>query len=246
METKRPIEPNRDFEHCDLGSLIQRVPTDDVLLSLFGDDLYAIGGRIRDYLIGHFHKKSVLPPKDLDYVITGHSLHEVLEILTAAGLKVDTVGSSFAVLKVVVAGLTVDVALPRRERSTGPNHRDFSVEFGPEVSIEEDAARRDFTINAVCLRLSTGRLIAPDPALDDLSSGIIRAISKTSFEDDPLRMLRAVQFASRLGFVIEPRTFDQIRSMASALRHCSQERIRDELVKLLEKSARPSVGMTLL
>jgi len=230
----------------DLASQISPAPADTALVSLFGGNVYAIGGRIRDALVGYFHNRSVPEPKDLDYVITGFTLPEVVAKFEASGAKVNAVGASFAVLKVTIGGTAVDVALPRRERSTGPGHRDFAVDFGPEVSIVEDALRRDFTINALCLRLSDWHLIAPDGSLYDLRHGIVRAISEQSFDDDPLRMLRAAQFASRLGFEIEPRTFLQMASKASAITHCSPERIRDEFIKLLEKSERPSQGMTLL
>src|SRR5262249_13132688 len=153
------------------------------------------------------------------------TLPQVLAALQTAGAKVDSVGASFAVLKVTIDGVTTDVALPRRERSTGPGHRDFAVDYGPEVSIEDDALRRDFTINALALQLSEQRIIAPAGALDDLRHGIVRAVSKSSFDDDPLRMLRAAQFASRLDFTIEPGTFAQMQTKAPAVRHCSPERI---------------------
>lgn len=229
-----------------LAALVPEIPADAVLVDLFGPSVYAIGGRIRDALVGHFHHRSMPGPKDFDYVVTGHTLPEVLEAFQTGGFKVDAVGASFAVLKVRIDHVTIDVALPRRERSTGPGHRDFAVDFGPEVSIEDDTMRRDFTINALCLQLSERRIMAPDRALDDLRRGIVRAISDSSFDDDPLRMLRAPQFASRLGFAIEPNTFAQMRSKAPAIRHCSPERIRDELAKLLEKSPQPSHGMNLL
>jgi putative nucleotidyltransferase with HDIG domain len=230
----------------DLALLIPEVPADATLAGLFGEHVYAIGGRVRDALVGHFHRRSMPEPKDFDYVITGRTLPQVLQAFEIGGLNVDAVGASFAVLKVKIDDVTIDVALPRRERSTGPGHRDFAVDFGPEVSIADDAMRRDFTINALCLQLSERRIIAPDRALDDLRLGVVRAISDTSFDDDPLRMLRAAQFASRLGFAIEPDTFTQMRSKAPAILHCSPERIRDELAKLLEKSPRPSSGMNLL
>jgi putative nucleotidyltransferase with HDIG domain len=90
------------------------------------------------------------------------------------------------------------------------------------------------------------RIVAPERAIEDLRDGVIRAISDTSFDDDPLRMLRAAQFASRLEFAIEPRSLTQISEKAEAIRHCSPEGIRDELVKLLEKSRYPSRGITIL
>jgi tRNA nucleotidyltransferase (CCA-adding enzyme) len=239
-------EATDKFDVSSLARLMPRLEADDSLVELFGANVYAIGGRVRDALVGHFHGRDVPEPKDLDYVVTGHTLLQVVESFEAKGIKVDAVGASFAVLKVAIGALTVDVALPRRERSTGFGHRDFEVSFGPEISIEDDAGRRDFTINALGLHLAEWRIIAPARALDDLRRGVIRAITDFSFDDDPLRMLRAVQFASRLAFGIDPDTFAQIRARAPAIRHCSPERVRDELVKLLEKSSRPSVGMNLL
>jgi len=230
----------------DIAAAIPRVSADAALVALFGTNVYAIGGRIRDALIAYTHDRAAPEPKDLDYVITGHTLPQVVAALQGIGAKVDSVGASFAVLKVTMDGTTIDVALPRREQSTGSGHRDFAVDFGPEISIEDDALRRDFTINALGLQLADQRIVAPAGALDDLRHGIIRAITEFSFDDDPLRMLRAAQFASRLDFTIEPGTFAQMQGKAAAIRHCAPERIRDELIKLLEKSRRPSLGMNLL
>src|ERR1700761_5974952 len=193
-----------------LGALVQRTEIDDVFVELFGANVYAIGGRVRDALVGHFHHRNIPEPKDLDYVVTGHTLAQVVAAFEAKGIKVDAVGASFEGLKVTIGALAVHVALRRRERSIGFGHRDFEVSFGPEISIEEDAERRDFTINALGLHLADWRIVAPARALDDLRQGVIRAITDFSFDDDPLRMLRAVQFASRLGFQIEPDTWAQI------------------------------------
>jgi tRNA nucleotidyltransferase (CCA-adding enzyme) len=202
--------PKAQLNPKDLGTLIPEVPADAILAALFGNNIYAIGGRIRDALVAHYHHRSATVPKDLDYVVTGVKLEAVVVALEAAGAKVDAVGASFAVLKVRIGDVTLDLALPRRERSTGPGHRDFAVDFGPEVSIVDDALRRDFTINALCMNLTDRRIIAPDRAIEDLRDGVIRAISDTSFDDDPLRMLRAAQFASRLEFAIDPRSLAQI------------------------------------
>jgi putative nucleotidyltransferase with HDIG domain len=229
-----------------IEDLIPVAPADDLLARSFGANAYAVGGRIRDAAIGHSHGREVAAHKDLDYVITGHTVEQVYGILSAAAIHVDTVGAAFSVLKVKVGDDTVDVSIARRERSTGPGHRDFEVISGPDVTIEEDLGRRDFTINALALNLRDRTMISPVGALDDVRNGVIRAIGRNTFEDDPLRLLRAAQFASRLGFRIERETFRQMREKARLIRHCSPERVRDELVKMIGKSDRPSIGIEIL
>lgn len=218
---------------------------DQALIEAFGDDVYAIGGRVRDWLIAE-QIGTLAPAKDFDYVVTGHDLHGVEDRLRFFGARVDAVGASFAVLKVTLCGQTIDIALPRRESSTGNGHRDFTVDFGPEVNLEDDQMRRDFTINAVSVQLRSRKLIAVPSALDDIEAKTIRVLSPESFTDDPLRILRAVQFASRLGFTIEPQTEVQIRTHSNLLATVSPERINEELCKLLLKSRQPSIGIRLL
>lgn len=215
------------------------------LIGLFGHDVYAIGGRVRDFLINTTFG-TALPCKDFDYVVTAHTLDEVRSAFESIGARIDAVGASFAVLKVTFDGVTIDVALPRRESSTGQGHRDFAVDFGPEVSLEDDQMRRDFTMNAASVQLATGQVIAAAGALDDIQNRTIRVLSATSFADDPVRMLRAAQFASRFGFAIDPATEAQIRAQAHLLATVAPERVNEELCKLLLKSPVPSVGIRLL
>jgi len=229
-----------------LEELLPEAPADAMLAQMFGADVYAVGGRIRDAAIGYVHNRDVAPHKDLDYVITGHTLGRVHEILTSANIAVDTVGTAFSVLKVRIGTEVVDVSMARREISTGPGHRDFEVVSSPDVLIEEDLLRRDFTINALALNLLRRSIVAPDGALEDVRTRTIRAIGRNTFEDDPLRLLRAAQFASRLGFEIEAKTFRQMQEKAQLVRHCSAERVRDEIIKLMEKSNRPSIGFEIL
>lgn len=229
-----------------LEDLIPEVPADTLLVRLFGANAYAIGGRVRDAAIGHARNLPVAEHKDLDYVITGSAVDDVYVRLRDADVNVDTVGRQFSVLKVKIGDETIDVSVARRERSTGPRHRDFEVVSGPGVTIEDDLSRRDFTINALALRLDDRKVISPPGALDDVRRGLIRAVGLNTFEEDPLRLLRAAQFASRLGFDIEPQTFLQMREKAHLVRHCSPERARDELIKLIEKSSKPSIGIEIL
>jgi putative nucleotidyltransferase with HDIG domain len=129
-----------------------RHPLDDVLVSVLPPTaVYAVGGRVRDELRAELDGIE-RPPKDLDYVVTGLALEDLLERLRAVG-RVDVVGASFAVLKFRHPVGEADVALPRRERSTGVAHVDFAVESGPAIPLEDDLRRRDFRMNAIARRL---------------------------------------------------------------------------------------------
>lgn len=220
-------------------------PIDERLVAVFGASVYAVGGRVRDAFL-NFMRGTQFESKDFDYVIEGRTFSDVQETLEREGFRVDLVGATFAVLKATLDGITVDVSLPRRERSTGQGHREFEVAFGPEVSVTEDQIRRDFTINMISVRLADRRVFAADGALEDLRAGHVRALSEQAFQDDPIRMLRAVQFASRFGFSLDPKTRLWISRNFHLIETSSAERVAEELVKLLAKSPVPSVGMRLL
>src|SRR5580700_2532860 len=118
--------------------------------------LYAVGGRVRDELRTQFEPAPV-STKDFDYVVTGMPLESLVAALRPLG-RIDVVGASFSVVKLTAGFETVDVALPRRERSVGVGHRAFQVEAGPSVTLEEDRGRRDFRMNILARALPTGRL----------------------------------------------------------------------------------------
>jgi tRNA nucleotidyltransferase (CCA-adding enzyme) len=206
--------------------------------------LYAVGGRVRDELRRETEGARVAL-KDLDYVVTGIPPEELEERLKRVG-RVDLVGASFAVFKVTFEGRTVDVALPRRERSTGVYHRDFEVQSGPEVPIEDDLARRDFRMNMIARALPSGELVDPYGGAADIRSRRIDILSARTFEEDPLRMLRAAQFAARFGYTLTPHALDAMRAAAALVKTVSAERIAEEFTKLLVQAPRPSVGFDLL
>jgi tRNA nucleotidyltransferase (CCA-adding enzyme) len=220
--------------------------TDRVLVEAFGPSVFVIGGPVRDKLRSIFHGVP-FEPKDRDYVVCGLTLEQVRERLGNVG-RLDAVGASFGVLKLTLPGEpTVDVALPRRERSTGWGHREFQIESGPLIGIEEDQSRRDFLMNAVAVRLSTGELIAHPGAIEDIRARRITVINgRQSFLDDPLRMLRAAQFAARFSFEIEPETLRHMRDTSALMRTVAPERVNEELNKMFLRAARPSVGLRLL
>lgn len=206
--------------------------------------LYAVGGRVRDEVRARLETVEY-PAKDLDYVVTGVPFERLRERLSAIG-RVNLVGASFAVFKVTVDGTTLDVALPRRERSTGSAHRDFEIQGGPDVPLSEDLARRDFRMNAMARALPSGNLVDPHGGETDIRARRIDVMSEAAFEEDPLRMLRAAQFAARFEYAPTPRTTAAMRAAAALAQTISGERIAEELAKMLTRARRPSVGFELL
>jgi putative nucleotidyltransferase with HDIG domain len=200
--------------------------------------IYEVGGVVRDSLL-----KRPVTQKDKDFLVTGVPYEELSKILRNFG-RVDLVGKSFGIVKFTPRDqkITYDVALPRKEFSTGVAHRDFQVDFDYALPIEEDLKRRDFTINAMAKDLATGEIIDPLGGRDDLDRKILRMTSPKAFAEDPLRMLRGIQFAARFEFEIEPLTFRAMKENSRLISSVSPERIQEELNKLLQQADRPSLG----
>jgi tRNA nucleotidyltransferase (CCA-adding enzyme) len=220
-------------------------PIDEKLIAaLPPDSLFAVGGRVRDEIRAHV--EGVEPPsKDFDYVVAGVPIEQVLARLGNLG-RVDVVGAAFAVLKLTVDGKTVDVGLPRRERSVGHGHRDFDVQSGPEIPLEDDLARRDFRMNMIARGLPSGKLIDPYGGEADIRARRIDILTPETFAEDPLRLLRAAQFAARFEYTPSAETQEAMRGAAALVTTVSAERVNDELTKLLVRAPRPSVGLELL
>jgi tRNA nucleotidyltransferase (CCA-adding enzyme) len=188
-----------------------------------------VGGCVRDSLMGE-------QPKDWDIEVYGVEPARLRALLEEFG-RVDAVGEAFTVYKV---GQDLDVSLPRRERKTGRGHRAFVIEGDPSMTIEEAVRRRDFRINAILEDPLTGEIIDPYNGRDDLQNKILRAVSRETFAEDSLRVLRAAQFAARFEFDIEPETIELCRSID--LTDLPRERIWGEMEKLLLRARRPSIG----
>lgn len=200
------------------------------LVKARGGRAMLVGGCVRDELMG-------IEPKDWDLEIYGIEPIELKEILQNFG-QVNIVGEAFTVYKI---GQHLDVALPRRERKTGRGHRGFVVEGDPNMTFEEACKRRDFTINAIMQDALTGEIIDPYNGREDIKNKILRVVSKETFAEDSLRVLRAAQFAARLEFEIEPETAEICRQID--LTDLPKERIWGELEKLLLKAEKPSIGL---
>jgi putative nucleotidyltransferase with HDIG domain len=207
--------------------------------------LYAVGGRVRDEIRSSLDGVE-RPFKDLDYVAVGIELDDLIARLRAAGTA-ELVGASFAVVKWAAGGLSADVALPRRERSTGVDHRDFVIEAaGPGVSLEEDLGRRDFRMNMIARAIPAGSVVDPHRGRADIIARRIDILRPEAFAEDPLRMLRAAQFAARFGYTLTRAASDAMRASAGLVASVSAERVRDELAKLLRDAPAPSRGVELL
>jgi len=217
---------------------------DDLLAQWLPEgSLYSVGGRVRDELRAEIEGVPDLS-HDLDYVVIGVPQDELIAILRRHG-TVDLVGAAFAILKFSSDVGNADLALPRREVSTGPGHRDFAIVTSPDVSLEEDLGRRDFRMNMLARALPSGELIDPYGGVADIRARRIDIVRPRAFEEDPLRMLRAAQFAARFRYALSVQTVAAMRAAAARAATISAERIFDEFAKLL-RAPRPSIGFTLL
>ena len=198
-----------------------------------------VGGAVRDALLG-------LESKDLDLEVFGLEVADLEQALLAAGLKVNAVGRSFGVFKVGGAGEgTVDVSLPRRDSRQGHGHRGFVITTDPQMSFEEAAARRDFTINAMGYDPERDLLLDPWGGERDLCLRRLRHVGR-AFVEDPLRVLRGFQLAARFDLRAEPETVELCRSMLSEAPTLAAERVWVEWSKWAARATRPSRGLELL
>ena len=199
-----------------------------------GGRAYYVGGCVRDKYMGN-------ESKDVDIEVHGLAPQALWELLQQVG-EPAVFGESFGVYS--LRHLDLDIAMPRREHAVGRGHRDFDVSVDPFIGIREASRRRDFTVNAMMEDVLTGELQDPWNGLSDLKSGVLRHVDDASFPEDPLRVLRAAQFAARFGFRVAPETVELCRHIdLSAL---SSERVEGELKKAVLNSDKPSIFFEVL
>ncbi len=168
-----------------------------------GGRAYYVGGCVRDELLGR-------PLKDIDIEVHGVEPEALYELLGGVGRPL-VYGESFGIYS--LKGLDLDVAMPRREKAVGRGHRDFEVSVGPFIGTEAAARRRDFTVNALMKDVLSGEIVDHFGGLADLKAKVLRHVNDGSFAEDPLRVLRAAQFAARLGFSVAPATEELCRGI---------------------------------
>ena len=205
-------------------------------ISQAGGESYITGGAVRDALM-----PDVPESKDVDFIVTGLPLDKIAQVLSPMG-KVNQVGASFGVVIANIDGEDFDIAIPRTgETKTGEGHGDFDVTTDHTAPVESDLQRRDFTMNAMA-KDSEGNLVDQFGGQEDIKNKIIRAVGDPNerFAEDPLRMLRALQFAVRFEFEIEPKTAEAIKKLSSQFKSISEERILGEFKKAWTKGKRNS------
>lgn len=205
-----------------------------------GREVYVVGGFVRDLILGR-------ECSDLDFVTVGSGVELAEAVAEALGLRKRlAVYATYGTAQICAHGLELEFVGARRESY----HRESRNPIVEDGTLDDDQKRRDFTVNAMAICLNEdryGELVDPFNGIGDLKAKILRTPldPDVTFSDDPLRMMRAVRFASQLGFRIDNRTFDAIQRNAPRIEIITKERIDEELSKII-RSPRPSVGFKLL
>jgi tRNA nucleotidyltransferase/poly(A) polymerase len=208
-----------------------------------GGTTYVVGGYVRDQLMD-------LESKDIDLEIFGLDKLTIVNILVKYGTLLEEVGVSFTAskLRFVENGQTydIDVSLPRREKKNGLGHKSFDVEFDPTMTTKEAASRRDFTINSLMYNITTREIVDHFDGLKDIENGMLKHTSE-KFAEDPLRVLRGIQFIGRFaGFIMHPVTIDLCKSLLPEFGTISKERLWSEFDKLCTKSVQIDAALDTL
>lgn len=201
--------------------------------------VYAVGGYVRDRLLG-------VEVNDTDIVVVGDGVEFAKSAAKEFGVPNPIVFEKFGTAMLLLGDRKLEFVGARKE-SYRKHSRKPHVEVG---TLQDDLSRRDFTVNAIAASLNGGlfgALVDPFDGRSDIRDGILRTPldPATTFDDDPLRIVRAMRFAAQLGFTVEPHVLDAAAAMAGRLGIVSQERISDEFLKIMS-SAKPSVGLQLM
>lgn len=192
-----------------------------------------VGGCVRDGLLG-------IPAKDVDMEVYGLDA-DAVEAALSPHFRLDTVGRAFGVF--ILKGLDIDIALPRRESRFGPKHTDFKVEGDPSMSPREAASRRDYTVNAISCDPLSGEMLDPYDGIADLKARRLRHVS-VAFSEDPLRVLRGMQFVARFNLEAASETVALCQKLSPE--HLPMERLWEEWKKLLLKGHQIGKGLRFL
>ena len=221
------ISQNNKFE-AKTGTSIYKNSELDFFRSLFAPfskRVYLVGGCVRDALLGR---------EIYDYDIEVYDIKPLKFDELMAGIRASGVGKSYFIYKYK----NYDLGLPRSESKTGNSHKDFAVSYINDPALA--SLRRDFTVNAMMMNIFNGKILDFHGGKKDLESKTLRHIDSEKFKEDPLRVLRGVQFSARLDFSIDDDTLELMKTLDLA--HLSKDRINTELIKFfrsehLEKGA---------
>lgn len=194
---------------------------------------YIAGGAVRDALLG-------LPISDFDIEIFDLPIATIEKTLQT-NFETQIVGKNYCILK--LKGINIDVAIPRTEEKIGDKHCDFITKPIVTASVAEAAKRRDFTINSIYFDIKNNSVIDPYGGIKDLSDKVLRH-TNDKFSEDPLRVLRGMQFCGRFGLTADEKTLNYCRQLS--INYISKERIFDEFRKFILKSTAPSKGLRFL
>jgi tRNA nucleotidyltransferase (CCA-adding enzyme) len=189
-----------------------------------GGIAYRVGGSIRNQILG-------MPVHDHDYCVTGLTGEQFEKLFPSTY----SVGLSFHVYLLEIEEEICEVAFARREKKMGEGHRGFEIDSSPDITIEEDLARRDFKMNAIAFNILRGEMVDPFSGQRDIRNKVISATTE-AFKEDPLRVYRAARFAAQLGFDVEFHTLEMLKdiSLQEDMKSLSVERVWLELEKALE------------
>lgn len=199
-----------------------------------------VGGAVRDSFINADNK-------DIDIEVHQTDIDTLVKTLKTKGYTVDEVGKQFGVLKVSKKGIVrdLDISVPRKENRLGAGHRSFEVSMDKDMTVSEAAERRDFTFNAVMYDHHRGLLVDPANGKKDFENKVMRHVSE-KFAEDPLRVLRAFQFAGRFDMNMAPETTVLSKKLRPEYEHLSTERVQEEWGKFFTKSNIPNKGIEVL
>ncbi len=200
---------------------------------------FLVGGYVRDVLLGR------PAGQDFDIEVFGLDYDRLRQALARWG-KTDLVGRSFGVVKLSTgSGQTYDFTVPRRDSKVAPGHKGFDIEFDPDITPQEAAARRDFTMNSLMYDPRAGRVLDFFGGEADLKERLLRHTGP-AFSEDPLRVLRGMQFAGRFDLRAAPETAALSRQIKGGYAELAVERVREEWFKWAQQGGRPSAGLKFL
>lgn len=199
---------------------------------------YLVGGCVRDELLG-------IEVTDYDIEVYGIGFKSLQKQLSLFG-RTDIIGKSFGTIKLrLKGGEALDFSLPRKDSKSGPGHRGFDIEVDPELSPMEACSRRDYTINAMLMNPVSGEIIDPYGGRRDLANKVLRHVGP-AFIDDPLRVLRGMQFAGRFELKAAEETIQLCQTIKDSYFELPKERIWGEWQKWASQSKKPSYGLRFL